>query len=92
MSSALQSRIAALEAKSPQRQRRVVTVESGEGQEAEVRQLLLSEGIDPDADDQIIIIHSFVSPAGEEPWSDPPAIVSVTDEHGNRRRFPRALA
>jgi hypothetical protein len=79
MSSTLASRIAMLEAKNPKPARRVVRVVTGEGQEAEARRLLQSEGLDPDADDLFIIYNCIVAPDGEEPYSEPPSILSVSD-------------
>lgn len=89
MRSALASRIAVLGAKSPKPERRVVRVVSGEGQETEVRLLLQSKGLDPDADDLFIIHNCIVSPAGEEPYSEEPYILGVT---GQQTGPPGSLA
>lgn len=87
------TRLAALEKKPSAKRQRVVRVVSPEGQEAEVLQLLLSQGIDPDADaDDLFVIHRcIVVPDGELPYSEPPSILSVTGTNGRRRgrRTPR---
>lgn len=86
MSGTKDTRLAALEKKRPVKRRRIVRVLSGEGQEAEVRQLLLSQGIDPDARDLLVVERCIVAPDGQEPHAGPPSILSVTETTDARRR------
>lgn len=86
MSGTKDTRLAALEKKRPAGRRRIVRIVSGEGQEAEVRQLLLAQGIDPGARDLLVVERRIVAPDGKEPHAEPPSILSVTETTDARRR------
>lgn len=77
MSIAIASRLAAIEAARPAAttERRVVTVVSGEGQEAAVRRLLRKHGLDPKAGNLLIIRRCIVAAPGEEAYSEPPYLL-----------------
>ena len=49
------------------------------GDEAGVQKLLDAEGYDPDAGDFAIVTY-IVSPAGQEPWTEPPYVVRRGDQ------------
>ncbi|BCH27260.1 hypothetical protein MesoLjLc_71460 [Mesorhizobium sp. L-8-10] len=82
MSAAITSRLAALEAARPpaSMERRVVTVVSGEGQEAAVRKLLRSHGLDPKAGNLLIIRRCIVSAPAEEPYREPPYLLGFGEQ------------
>ncbi len=82
MSAGIASRLTALEAARPAAttERRVVTVVSGEGQEAAVRRLLRKHGLDPRAGNLLIIRRCIVSAPGEEPYREPPYLLGFGEE------------
>ncbi len=82
MSIGIASRLTALEAARPPAttERRVVTVVSGEGQEAAVRKLLRKHGLDPRTGNLLIIRRCIVSAPGEEPYCEPPYLVGFGEE------------
>jgi len=58
----------------PEKRRRVMRIVAAKGDEAGAQNMLDAEGYDPDAGDFAIITY-IVSPAGQEPWSEPPYVM-----------------
>src|SRR5262245_58097311 len=76
MGSVLSSRLTKLERTfpAPEQQRRVICVVAAEGDDVGVQRLRDAERYEPDNGD-LPVIHSIVSPAGQEPWSQQPYVL-----------------